>query len=178
VAIQGQSLGELHFAELFNQLAEISLRFGVPLPASLVLVGKAVGQVQLTVTELAPDLDPLEEATRFFGRTMLRRLLRRFEPQEWLYRAEKLWYTTERITEDLASNRHGPAPIQHLERSIAHAGRTVALGLTAGLAWIATTAADSTPARARVRRFATVVATASTAALAADLSGRRNRRRG
>jgi predicted unusual protein kinase regulating ubiquinone biosynthesis (AarF/ABC1/UbiB family) len=176
--IQGQSLGEIHFTELLNQLTEISLRFGVPLPASLVLVGKAVGQVQLTVAEMAPEVDPLAEATRYFGRSMLRRLLRRFDPQEWLYRAEKLSYTAGRITEDLASNRHGPAPIQHLERSITSAGRTVALGLTAGLAWIATTAADSTPARARVRRFAAAVATASTAALAADLSGRRHRRKG
>ena len=176
--IQGRSLGELHFAELFNQLAEISLRFGVPLPASMVLVGKAVGQVQLTVTELAPEVDPLEEATRFFGRSMVRRLIRRADPQQWLYRAEKMLYTVERVTEDLASNRHGPTPIQHLERSIGHAGRTVALGLTAGLAWIATTAADASPARARARRLAAVVATASTAALAVDLSGRRQRRKG
>ena len=145
--LQGQSLGEIQFAELLNQLTEICVRHGVPLPASMVLVGKAVGQVQLTVAEMAPEVDPLAEATRYFGRTMVRRLLGRFDPQEWLYRAEKLAYTAGRITEDLASNRHGPAPIQQLERSIAHAGRTVALGMTAGLAWIATTAADSTPAR-------------------------------
>ena len=68
--LQGQALEEIQFAELLNRLTDLSLRFGVPLPASLVMVGKAVGQVQLTVAEIAPEIDPLAEAARFFGRSL------------------------------------------------------------------------------------------------------------
>ena len=60
--LRGPPLEEIQFAELLNRLTDLSLRFGVPLPASLVMVGKAVGQVQLTVAEIAPEIDPLAEA--------------------------------------------------------------------------------------------------------------------
>jgi predicted unusual protein kinase regulating ubiquinone biosynthesis (AarF/ABC1/UbiB family)/nucleotide-binding universal stress UspA family protein len=177
-SMQGTSLSQLNFAELLNKLAEISLRYGVPLPSSLVMVGKAVGQVQLTVAEIAPEVDPLEEASRYFGRSMLRRAIRGFDPQEWFYRLEKLRYTAGRITEDLASNRHGPAPLHNLERTVAHAGRSVALGLTAGLSWIAAAAANDSAGGGRLRRLAQVVATASTTALVLELSNRDTTRRG
>jgi len=177
-SMQGQSLSQLNFADLLNRLAEISVRYGVPLPSSLVMVGKAVGQVQLTVAEIAPEVDPLEEASRYFGRSMLRRAVRGFDPQEWFYRVEKLRYTAGRITDDLASNRHGPAPLYNLERTVAHAGRTVALGLTAGLSWIAAAAADEHAGGGKLRRLAQVVATASTAALVVQLSNRDTTKRG
>jgi predicted unusual protein kinase regulating ubiquinone biosynthesis (AarF/ABC1/UbiB family) len=173
--LQGQALEEIHFAELLNQLTDLSLRYGVPLPASLVMVGKAVGQVQLTVAEIAPEIDPLAEAARFFGRSLLRRMVNRLDPQELLYQAEKLRYRAGRVAEDFTGGRHAPSATVAIERSLAHASRVVALGLTSGLAWIAVASSESAPHTSVVRRLARVVATASTAALAVEVTGLRGR---
>jgi predicted unusual protein kinase regulating ubiquinone biosynthesis (AarF/ABC1/UbiB family) len=178
--MQGRALEEIQFAELLNRLTDLSLRHGVPLPASLVMVGKAVGQVQLTVSEIAPEIDPLAEAARFFSRSLLRRVVNRLDPQEMLYQAEKLRYRAGRVAEDFTGGRHAPPATLAIERSLAHAGRTVALGLTVGLSWIAVVASESTGGRTTVSRLARVVATTSTAALAVEVSargGRRPRRR-
>jgi len=175
--LQGQALEEIQFAELLNRLTDLSLRFGVPLPASLVMVGKAVGQVQLTVAEIAPEIDPLAEAARFFGRSLLRRLVNRLDPQELLYQAEKLRYRAGRVAEDFTGGRHAPPATIAIERSLAHAGRTVALGLTVGLSWIAVASSERTSPTTTVGRLARVVAAASTAALAVEVTGRGVRRR-
>jgi predicted unusual protein kinase regulating ubiquinone biosynthesis (AarF/ABC1/UbiB family) len=175
--LQGQALEEIQFAELLNRLTDLSLRFGVPLPASLVMVGKAVGQVQLTVAEIAPEIDPLAEAARFFGRSLLRRLVNRLDPQELLYQAEKLRYRAGRVAEDFTGGRHAPPATIAIERSLAHAGRTVALGLTVGLSWIAVASSERHSPVTTVGRLARVVAAASTAALAVEVTGRGVRRR-
>jgi hypothetical protein len=59
-----------------------------------------------------------------------------------------------------------------IERSLAHAGRTVALGLTVGLSWIAVASSDTVARTTTVHRLAQLVATASTAALAVEVAGR------
>src|SRR4029078_13350274 len=79
--LQGRALEDISFAALPNRPTDLSMQFGVPLPSSLVLVGKAVGQVQLTVAEIAPEIDPLAQAARFFGRRLMRRLVHALHPQ-------------------------------------------------------------------------------------------------
>ena len=147
--VQGHTLEEIQLADLLNQLTEISVRHGVPLPSSLVMVGKALAQVQLTVADLAPELDPLAEAGRFFARSLLRRLAGQLDPRELVYQAEKLRYRAGRITAGLGRVGDGGVDLRlgspTLERSVALAGRTVALGLSAGLAWVAATVADGSP---------------------------------
>ena len=43
---------------MLDEMTEIAARHGVRLPASLALIGKAFGQMQLAVAELDPTLDP------------------------------------------------------------------------------------------------------------------------
>jgi hypothetical protein len=136
------------------------------------MVGKAVGQVQLTVAEIAPEIDPLAEAARFFGRSLVRRLVNRLDPQELIYQAEKLRYRAGRVAEDFTGGRHAPPVTYAIERSLAHAGRTVALGLTVGLSWIAVASSERSAHPTTVGRLARLVAAASTAALAVEVTGR------
>jgi ubiquinone biosynthesis protein len=178
VGMRGRSLDEIQFADLLNHLTDLSLQFGVPLPASLVLVGKAVGQAQMTVAEMAPEVDPLAEAAHYFSRSLLRRMVNRLDPQELLYQAEKLRYRTARVAEDFTGGRHTESAPVTIERSVLRAGRTVALGLTTGLAWIAAASADSTPHGHSIRRIARVVAATSSVVLAVEISGRTPRGRG
>jgi predicted unusual protein kinase regulating ubiquinone biosynthesis (AarF/ABC1/UbiB family)/nucleotide-binding universal stress UspA family protein len=149
--IRGSSLQEINLVELLNRLTAISVRHGVPLPPAFVLVGKALSQVDNAVSELAPELDPMEEARRFFVRSISRRLAGRLDPQQIIYEAERLRYRANQVSEGLATvvgNRPGRQlevkfTSARLEQKVVRAGRAVALGLGAGLTWVAATQASS-----------------------------------
>jgi ubiquinone biosynthesis protein len=149
--IRGRSLQEINLVELLNQLTLISVRHGVPLPPAFVMVGKALAQVDGTVSELAPELDPIDEARRFFVRSISRRLLGRLDAQGIVYEAERLRYRASQISEGLATVVGGRPGRQlevkftsaRLEQKVVRAGRAVALGLGAGLTWVAATQATT-----------------------------------
>ena len=149
--LRGRSLQEINLVELLNQLTAISVRHGVPLPAAFVMVGKALAQVDIAVSELAPELDPIEEARRFFLRSITRRLANRLDPQQIVYEAERLRYRAGQISEGLATvvgSRPGRQlevkfTSARLEQKVVRAGRAVALGLGAGLTWVAATQAST-----------------------------------
>ena len=149
--LRGRSLQEIQLVELLNQLTVISVRHGVPLPPAFVMVGKALAQVDGAVSELAPELDPIEEARRFFVRSISRRLVGRLDPQQIIYEAERLRYRAAQISDGLATVVGGRPGRQlevkftsaRLEQKVVRAGRTVALGLGAGLTWIAATQAST-----------------------------------
>ena len=101
--LRGRSLQEINLVELLNQLTAISVRNGVPLPPAFVMVGKALAQVDGAVSELAPELDPIAEARRFFIRSISRRLAGRLDPQQIIYEAERLRYRASQISEGLAT---------------------------------------------------------------------------
>jgi len=64
------SLGEIQLGPLLQEIAQSATNHGVRLPVSLVLTGKALAQMQLTATELDPELDPFSVVGRFrFGST-------------------------------------------------------------------------------------------------------------
>jgi ubiquinone biosynthesis protein len=147
--VRGRSIEEIQLVELLNELTAISLRHGVPLPSSFVLVGKALSQIELTVTELAPEIDPFEEARRFFLSSIRRRVFDRIDPQQMFFEVERMRYRVAQISEGLATavgNRPGKKfevrfTSSELEHRIVKTGRMVALGLGAGLTWIAATEA-------------------------------------
>ena len=148
--VRGRSIEEIQLVELLNELTAISLRHGIPLPSSFVMVGKALSQIELTVTELAPEIDPFEEARRFFLSSIRRRVFDRIDPQQMFFEVERMRYRVAQISEGLATavgNRPGKKfevrfTSSELEHRIVKTGRMVALGLGAGLTWIAATEAN------------------------------------
>src|SRR5581483_4313470 len=84
------SLKKLRLGPLLQELSEISVRHDVRLPAELALVGKAFGQVQLTVAELDPSLDPFSVAGGFLFRRIAAQARAAANPRRLFYEAEKL----------------------------------------------------------------------------------------
>jgi predicted unusual protein kinase regulating ubiquinone biosynthesis (AarF/ABC1/UbiB family) len=150
-SVQGRSLEDIRLVELLNRLTAISIRHGVALPSEFVMVAKALAQVELTVSELVPGLDPMEEARRFFVRSILERLAGRLDPGQLVYEVERLRYRLGQFGEGIATvsgSRPGRRlevrfTSARLERKLVGAGRMVALGLGAGLTWVAATQASS-----------------------------------
>ena len=140
-------LGELRLGPLLEDLTEISVGHHVRLPASLALVGKALGQVQLTVAELDPELDPFSVAEGFYRRRLVGQLRTAANPRQLFLDAQKLRVRLSRVLvalEQVIGARPGggiqvdQGGRQELERVIGHAGRRLAVGLTAATAMIGT----------------------------------------
>jgi predicted unusual protein kinase regulating ubiquinone biosynthesis (AarF/ABC1/UbiB family) len=119
----------------------------VRLPVSLVLTGKALAQMQLTVSELDPELDPFSVVGRFLMRNLITRARAGVEPKRLFYDVSKLKVRAERLIESferISGARPGPRfqvdvrGISPLERTIRVAARRVALAVTAGSALVAT----------------------------------------
>jgi predicted unusual protein kinase regulating ubiquinone biosynthesis (AarF/ABC1/UbiB family)/nucleotide-binding universal stress UspA family protein len=141
------SLKELQLGPLLQELSEISVRHEVRLPAELALVGKAFGQVQLTVGELDPSLDPFSVAGSFFLRRTLAQVRTAASPRHLFYEAEKLRVRAGRLVEGverLVALQSGPAfqvdlrGNRELEDAIGRASRRVGLGLAAATALVVT----------------------------------------
>jgi ubiquinone biosynthesis protein len=139
------SLKDIQLGPILQEMTEISVRHGVPLPASLALTGKALAQMQLATAQLDPDLDPFEVAGRFLMRNLLREMSSRVDPKALFYGAQKLRVRAMRVVEAL-ERMVGARPGQKLEinfraapleQTVRRAGRHLALGLTAGAAILA-----------------------------------------
>ena len=133
-----------------------------------------MGQVQLSVTTLDPDIDVMAEAGTYFRAALTRRFVDRLDPQDLLFEFEKARYRLSELVGSLSAvardTRRGHLdvglPTHRLERAVHHAGQTVALGLSAGLAWVAVAASGSGHLPRSATRGLTGVATALTATLA------------
>ena len=139
------SLKDIQLGPILQEMTEISVRHGVPLPASLALTGKALAQMQLATAQLDPDLDPFEVAGRFLMRNLLRSMAGRFDPKAVFYQSQKLKVRAMRVVEAI-ERMIGARPGQKmeinfraapLEATVRRAGRHLALGLTAGAAILA-----------------------------------------
>jgi predicted unusual protein kinase regulating ubiquinone biosynthesis (AarF/ABC1/UbiB family)/nucleotide-binding universal stress UspA family protein len=139
------SLKDIQLGPILQEMTEISVRFGVPLPASLALTGKALAQMQLATAQLDPDLDPFEVAGRFLMRSLLRGMGARLDPKAIFYQSQKLKVRAMRVVEAI-ERMIGARPGQKmeinfraapLEATVRRAGRHLALGLTAGAAILA-----------------------------------------
>ena len=141
------SLGEIQLGPLLQEIAQSATAHGVRLPASLVLTGKALEQMQLTATELDPELDPFSVVGRFLMRNLVGRARAGVEPKRLFYDISKLKLRAERLIESF-ERITGARPgvrlqvdvrgISPLERTIRVAARRVALAVTAGSALVAT----------------------------------------
>jgi ubiquinone biosynthesis protein len=141
------SLGEIQLGPLLQEIAQAATNRGVRLPASLVLTGKALAQMQLTATQLDPDLDPFSVVGRFLMKNLLTRAQAGIEPKRLFYDVQKLKVRGERLIESF-ERVTGARPgtrlqvdvrgISPLERTIRVAARRLALAVTAGSALVAT----------------------------------------
>ncbi len=177
------SLKDIQLGPVLQEMTEISLRHGVPLPASLTLTGKALAQMQLAAAQLDPELDPFDVAGKFLMRTVMRGMGGKLDPKTIFYQAQKLKVRALRVVEAL-ERLIGARPGQKLEvnfraasleTTIRRAGRRLALGLTAGAAILATgLTATSTRVAGWVPAAFAVVAGLLTIGLLIDLIRRRD----
>ncbi|MDP9329411.1 MAG: AarF/UbiB family protein [Actinomycetota bacterium] len=143
------SLADIQLGPVLQEMTEVSLRYGVPLPASLTLTGKALAQMQLAAALLDPELDPFDVAGKFLMRTLLRGMGTKVDPKTLFYQTQKLKVRAMRVIEAV-ERLIGARPGQKLEvnfraatleTTIRRAGRRLALGLTAGAAILASSIA-------------------------------------
>ena len=154
------ALSELQIGPILQEMSAVSLRHGVPLPASLTLAVKALAQVQLATAELDPALDPYDVAGKFLTRWVVKRMGMTLNPKTLVYQAQKLKVRALRVMEAV-EHLIGASPGQKLmvnfranslEDIVRRTGRLLALGLTAaasvlasGLTVIATGVAEWIP---------------------------------
>jgi ubiquinone biosynthesis protein len=139
------SLAEIQLGPVLQEMTEISLRHGVPLPASLTLTGKALAQMQLATAQLDPELDPFDVAGKFLMRSVFKEMGGKTDPKALFYQVQKFKVRGLRVIEAV-ERLIGARPGQKLEvnfraasleDTIRRAGRRLALGLIAGAAVLA-----------------------------------------
>ncbi len=139
------SLKDIQLGPILQEMTQISVRYGVPLPASLALTGKALAQMQLATAQLDPELDPFDVAGKFLMRNLLREMTSRIDPKALFYQSQKLRVRATRVLEAI-ERMIGARPGQKmeinfraapLEATVRRAGRQLALGLMAGAAILA-----------------------------------------
>jgi ubiquinone biosynthesis protein len=140
------NLADIQLGPILQQMTEISLRHGVPLPASLTLTGKALAQMQLATAALDPELDPFDVAGAFLMRSVFKEMGGKLDPKALFYQTQKFKVRAMRVIEAV-ERLIGARPGQKLEvnfkastleATIRRAGRRLALALTAGAAVLAT----------------------------------------
>jgi len=140
------SLNDIQLGPMLDALIEIAARHSIRLPASLAMTGKAFSQMQLAVGELDPDLDPFSAISGFMVGGIRDRLRGAFEPQRYVYEAQKLKLRATRLIESierLTGARPGSGlqielrGSQTLEDAVRRAGRRIALAFAGGAALLA-----------------------------------------
>jgi ubiquinone biosynthesis protein len=178
------SLKELRLGPILQEVTEISVRRNVRVPASLALMGKAFGQMQMAAAELDPDLDLFSVAESFVLRNTLRQLAGGLDPKKVFYETQKARVRLVRLLEAIegAVGARPGARLQvdfrgtePLEETIDRASRRLsfALGLGGALVGAALTANSE-----RAPRWVPAAMGTIGSALAARLLMDRSRRRG
>ena len=143
---RGASLKDIQLGPVLQEMTEISLRHGVPLPASLTLTAKALAQMQLAAAQLDPEVDPFDVAGRFLMRSVIRGMGAKTDPKALFYQTQRFKVRFMRVVEAV-ERLIGARPGQKLEvnfrattleQTIRRAGRRLALALTAGAAILGT----------------------------------------
>jgi ubiquinone biosynthesis protein len=136
------SIKDIQLGPVLQEMTEISLRHGVPLPASLTLTGKALAQMQLAAGQLDPELDPFDVAGKFLMRTVMLGMGAKLDPKALFYQSQRLKVRFLRVVEAierLIGARPG-AKLEvnfraaSLEQTVHVAGRRLALGVVAAAA--------------------------------------------
>ena len=141
------SLRELQLGPMLQEITEIGVRHRVPVPASLMLSGKAFAQMQLVAAELDPTLDPFSVAGAFVLKHTLGRLTSIADPRRLMYEGQKTWTRLMRFIEaiegltgarpggNLQVNFRGT---EHLEETIGRSARQLSLALAVSASIIGT----------------------------------------
>ena len=95
------TVGDIELGPLLSNLATVASAHGLRLPASLVLAGKALAQMQQTASELDPELQPLAVVGAFIRRRAIDGAIRHADPEQLLYEMQKLRLRTGRLVEGL-----------------------------------------------------------------------------
>ncbi len=178
------SLKELRLGPILQEVTEISVRRNVRVPASLALMGKAFGQMQMAAAELDPDLDLFSVAESFVLRNTLRQLAGGLDPKKIFYETQKARVRLVRLLEAVegAVGARPGARLQvdfrgtePLEETIDRASRRLSLALGLGGTLVA---AAVTANSERAPRWMTSMTGGIGSALAARLLMDRSRRRG
>ena len=138
-------LSEMQIGPILQEMSVVSLRHGVPLPASLTLAIKALAQVQLATAELDPTLDPFEVAGKFLMRSVVKRMGSALNPKTLVYQSLKFKVRAMRVieaVETLVGARSGEKLVVNfrantLEEMVHRTGRRLVLGLTAAASILA-----------------------------------------
>ena len=139
---QGASIQDIQLGPVLQEMTEISLRYGVPLPASLTLTAKALAQMQLAASQLDPTIDPFDVAGKFLMRSVLSGMGTKVDPKTLFYQAQRLKVRAMRVIEAV-ERLIGARPGQKLEvnfraasleQTVRRAGRRLAIGLVASAA--------------------------------------------
>ena len=138
-------LAEMQIGPILQEMSAVSLRHGVPFPASLALAIKALAQVQLATADLDPKLDPFDVAGKFLMRSVVKRMGTALNPKTLVYQSLKFKVRAMRVieaVEHLIGARSGEKLVVNfrantLEDMVHRTGRRLALGLTAAASVLA-----------------------------------------
>lgn len=141
---RGLSLRELQLGPMLQEITEVGVRHNLPVPASLMLSGKAFAQMQLIAADLDPSLDPFAVAGSFVLRHTLGRVTSVVDPRRMMYEGQKAWVRLMRFIEaiegltgarpggNLQVNFRGT---ERLEETVGRSARqlSLALGISASI---------------------------------------------
>ena len=154
------ALEQFQLGPMMQDLTQLCVQHDIRMPASLALIGKALGQMQMAAAALDPGIDPFAVAGRFFTRHMTTQVREMVAPQRFMYNAQKFRLRAASVLdalERITGAKPGFEPrvrfqgTEGLEGSIRRAGRRLATafvcaasfmvcGLTAGVghgaAWV------------------------------------------
>ena len=147
-------LNELQLGPMLQDVTTVAIRYDVPLPASLILTGKALAQIQHTTAELDPNVDVFAVAGRYLARSTFDKMRVVARPQELLYEGQKMRTRIAKLLEALerlVGARAGPnlqvefKGFEGVEVTVRRASRRLSFALAAAGAWVAMAiTADST----------------------------------
>jgi ubiquinone biosynthesis protein len=111
---RGASLSEIQLGPVLQEMTEISMRYDVPLPASMTLTAKAMAQMQLAAAQLDPDVDPFAVAGNYLMKEMLTGLGAKLDPKTLFYQSQRMKVRFLRVVEAV-ERLIGARPGQKLE---------------------------------------------------------------
>ena len=138
-------LEQLQLGPMLTDLTQLCIRNDIRMPASLALIGKALGQMQLAAAQLDASIDPFGIAGRFFAKHLTRNVRDLLGPQRVYYNAQKLRLRATALldaVERLVGAKPGFEPsitlkgTERLETVLRQAGRRLAAGITAAAAFL------------------------------------------
>ncbi len=134
------ALEQFQMGPMLQDMTQLCVRHDIRMPASLALIGKALGQMQLAAAHLDPGIDPFSIAGRFFMRAVTTRVREMLGPQKVMYNAQKFRFRMTSLLdslEKLSGARPGWEPrvvfrgTERLEDTIRRAARRMATAFVA-----------------------------------------------